>query len=328
MADGRLGSDAGALMRTCSSALVLAVAWSLSAQAQAPATGGRGPNSLFLAPKATAPAGWIAPNKPWTRLPELVAKHAAETDWTETIVSDELLHADYVSMGPGKKTPRRLNADTREWWIVQDGQLRFTIDGIEPFVASKGWLVQVPYRNVYQIETVGDRPSLRFEVNIANATKMYPLDETPVQVPGKTFVSVRVQGGTGAYDDLNKPYFDFNDVVSGKIARAGAFVTDVRGFANMIAGRPQQAPAPADKGHFHEESGEFWFILWGQVRFTVETQSTFIASQGDVVYAPKQMWHLASLAGDGPLSCRVAMNGYPDLAHAFEPPAAGRGRGR
>jgi len=220
-----------------------------------------------------------------------------------------------------------MNADTREWWIVQDGQVRFSIDGLEPFVASKGWLVQVPYRNVYQIETVGNRPSVRFEVNIAAATKMYPLDEAPVPVPGKTFMPVRVQGGKGVYDELNKPHFDFNDVVSGKIARAGAFVSDVRGFANMIAGRPQSAPPPTDKGHFHEESGEFWFIL-GEVRYSIETQPTFIANQGDVVYAPKQMWHLASLAGDGPISCRVAMNGYPDLAHNFEPPAGGPGRGR
>ena len=35
------------------------------------------------------------------------------------------------------------------------GQIRFHIQGQEPFVASKGWLVQVPYRNVYWMETVG-----------------------------------------------------------------------------------------------------------------------------------------------------------------------------
>ena len=62
------------------------------------------------------------------------------------------------------------------------------------------------------------------------------------------------------------------------------------------------------------------------MRYTIETQQTFVADQGDIVYAPKQMWHLASLAGDGAISCRVAMNGYPNLAHNFEPPA-GRGRG-
>ena len=77
-------------------------------------------------------------------------------------------------MAPGAKTPRRFRPDTRAWWIVQDGQIRFTIEGQEPFVASKGYLVQVPYRTVYSLETVGDKPSLRLEVNIAGAQTMYP----------------------------------------------------------------------------------------------------------------------------------------------------------
>jgi mannose-6-phosphate isomerase-like protein (cupin superfamily) len=45
-----------------------------------------------------------------------------------------------------------MNGDTREWWIVQSGTLRFTVDGREPVVATKGMMVQVPYRTLYQIE--------------------------------------------------------------------------------------------------------------------------------------------------------------------------------
>ena len=66
--------------------------------------------SVFLAPKAAAPAGWVAPNKPWTKLPDVLSKHAGEVDWSEAIVRDELLQADYISMGAGRKTTRRLNA--------------------------------------------------------------------------------------------------------------------------------------------------------------------------------------------------------------------------
>ena len=69
-------------------------------------------------------------------------------------------------MGPGGKTPRRMNGDTREWWIVQSGTLRFTVEGREPVVATKGVMVQVPYRTLYQIENVGTEPALRFEVNV------------------------------------------------------------------------------------------------------------------------------------------------------------------
>jgi mannose-6-phosphate isomerase-like protein (cupin superfamily) len=100
------------------------------------------------------------------------------------VVDDSSLHADYVSMAPGVKTPRQFHPDTRAWWIVQDGQIRFSIEGQEPFVASKGYLVQVPYRNVFSMETVGDKASLRLEVNIAGAKTMYPIDEQPAAAPG------------------------------------------------------------------------------------------------------------------------------------------------
>ena len=150
---------------------------------------GAGPQEqLVLAPKAAKLSEYVAPHKPHTKLAEVLAKHKGQADWVEPVVDDDNLHADYISMGPGKKTPRRMNADTREWWVVQDGQIRFTIDGQQPFVASKGYLVQVPYRNMYTMETVGDRPSLRFEVNIAKARKMYPMDGKPAPVAGFDFV--------------------------------------------------------------------------------------------------------------------------------------------
>jgi mannose-6-phosphate isomerase-like protein (cupin superfamily) len=281
----------------------------------APPAGGGGGQQIVWSPKAVKPSEWTPPHKPHTKISDLLARHKGQTDWVETIVDDETLHGDYISMGPGKKTPRRMNADTREWWVVQDGQIRFTIDGQEPFVASKGYIVQVPYRNLYTMETVGDQPSLRFEVNIAKARKMYPVDETPVPVAGMEYVRARV-AGRGTYDNGNKPFVDFNAVVAGT-DRTRQFVVDARGFANIILGRGAPPPNPADKGHFHLESSEFWFILTGQIRYTIEGVPTFIADQGDIVYVPKQRWHLASFAGEGP-SARLAMNGYPDLAHSYE----------
>ena len=67
---------------------------------------------------------------------------------------------------PAMKTPRQFHPDTRAWWIVQDGQIRFSIEGQEPFVASKGYMVQVPYRNIFSMETVGESRRC-VEVNIA-----------------------------------------------------------------------------------------------------------------------------------------------------------------
>jgi quercetin dioxygenase-like cupin family protein len=212
-----------------------------------------------------------------------------------------------------------MNADTHEWWIVQDGQIRFTIDGQEPFVASKGGLVQVPYRNMYTMETVGDTPSLRFEVNIARARKMYALEETPAPLAGNTYVKARI-AGRGKYEGRNKPYVDFNAVVAGTDPTR-EWVVDRDGYANIILGRGIPPPALTNKGHFHQESAEFWFIALGQIRYNIEGMPVFVAEPGDIVYAPKQRWHLASFAGDGP-SCRIAMNAFSDLGHSFDAEAA------
>jgi len=138
--------------------------------------------------------------------------------------------------GPAQKTPRRMNGDTREWWIVQSGSLKFTVDGREPLIATKGFMVQVPYRTLYQIETVGNEPALRFEVNVTRARKLYPMDETPVPLGGFDYVPTKVTGGRGILNGENRPVVDFNKVVAGQ-ERGGPFVSDDRAFANIIIGQ-------------------------------------------------------------------------------------------
>src|SRR5277367_2613862 len=91
---------------------------------------------LAWAPVPAQPATWVAPNRPLWKLADLLAQHKGQPNWTQTVASDSLLHADYISMAAGAKTPRRFHPDTREWWIVQDGQIRFNIEGQEAFIAS------------------------------------------------------------------------------------------------------------------------------------------------------------------------------------------------
>jgi mannose-6-phosphate isomerase-like protein (cupin superfamily) len=272
--------------------------------------------TLAWAPLPVQPATWVAPNKAIWRLSELLAAHKGQQNWTETVVSDSTLHADYISMAPGTKTPRMFHPDNRAWWIVQDGQIRFTIEGQEPFVASKGFLVQVPYRNIFSMETVGDKPSLRLEVNIGDAKTMYPIDEQPPALNGFNFVKVRISG-KGKYDEKNKPFLDFNQVVAANNMKQIRFIADDRAVANIIRGNPQN-PKDADKGHFHLVSSEFWFVLEGQIEYKIGSLPIFIADQGDIVYAPVQTWHRATHAGNGP-STRLAMNGYQDLLHNYQP---------
>jgi hypothetical protein len=66
---------------------------------------------LAWVPLPVQPAEWTTPNKPIWRLSELLATHQGQQNWSKTVVSDNLLHADYISKVPGAKTPRQFHPD-------------------------------------------------------------------------------------------------------------------------------------------------------------------------------------------------------------------------
>jgi len=273
-----------------------------------------------LAPKPAQLTPYTAPHKPHWQLSEVLAQNAGKPSWSLTVVDDAHLKAQYISMAPGESTPKRFYADNPAFWVVQDGQIRFTIDGQEPFVATKGFLVQVPYRIPFQMETVGDKPSLRFEVTVAGASVLYPNDATskPKPIDGVQFVPVTFTG-RGAYTDQNRPSLDFETQIVKGGQRAGAFVTDDRGFANLIRGRGAAPPPETDKGHFHLDYAEFWYIMEGQIDYLIEGMPLISAHQGDVVYVPKGRYHRASFGGQGQAT-RLAINGYPNGLHNYRAP--------
>ncbi len=288
--------------------------------------GGRGQMEIW-SPMPVKANQFVPPNKALTRISDLLAKHKGQPNWTEVVVHDHLFHGEYISMAAGAKTPRRFHQDHRVWWVVQDGQIRFTIEGQEPFVASKGFLVQVPKRLIYSLETVGDRPSLRFEVTNPASIVMYPADETPTPLPGIKYERARVASAKGSYDDANVPYIDYNLTIAGtqKPKRnqnqflgdpsAGGFVNV--GIVNIIRGDPAtQKPAlPDDRGHYHLTGPEAWFILEGQNEFLIGDVPLFVANQGDIVYAPAQTWHRPRHVGTG-MATRLAIVGYAN-SHVY-----------
>jgi mannose-6-phosphate isomerase-like protein (cupin superfamily) len=309
----------------------------LGQQAQAPQRGGgargRGPAApplIVWAPMPVQPINWIPPNKPVTRLKDLLAKHKADQNWTEVVVNDNLFHAEYIMMAPGQRTPKKFYPENRAFWMVQDGQIRFTIDGQEPFVASKGFLVQVPRRDMFSMETVGDKPSLRVEVTMANSydKAMYAADETPTPRPGVKYAKYRDDPQKGAYDDANVPFIDYNQTIAGHAVQKrnqNQWVGDPHGIANIIRGDPKtQPPAnPANKGHYHLSGPEWWLIPEGSLEWTMETNKpgskiTFVADQGDIVYAPAQVWHAIRFAGTG-MATRIAIVGYEN-SHVYQTP--------
>jgi mannose-6-phosphate isomerase-like protein (cupin superfamily) len=279
------------------------------------------------APKPVPMTPWKAPNKPIWRLSEIMAAHKGQADWVQPIVHDQDYDSNYISMAPGGKTKPQFWADDRIFWYVASGQIRFHIQGQEPFVASKGWLVQVPYRNIYWMETVGDAPSVRLETIRSNRTPLYPADSSDIAptAPGKVYIKTSYRTAPDPYSDVNKPYLDFWGDFVKRPATPGdhAFVADATNFMNVIRGHGTPTPPDSNKGHFHIDYSEFWVIAEGTVDYKMEGMPVFTANVGDVVYAPQGRWHRASWSGDT-IDTRIAINPRPYGMHNFDPGAGAR----
>ncbi|MBI3694973.1 MAG: cupin domain-containing protein [Acidobacteria bacterium] len=274
------------------------------------------PEAVSYAPKPTMLTNYTPPHKPHTKLAEVKAKHKGEAEWSEWVVKDDYLWSQYIQSAPGSMVSPRFHPDTREWWVILEGQIRFQIEGQQPFVARRRSMVQVPAQTIYSMETVGDQPAIRFETNIHNAQTLLP-ERPRVQAPGIEFVPVKLGRRPFPYGHENKPHINLDDLVAASPNYSGGrFVWDDRGVANIIYGYNSKLPPvnDNDRGHLHPECAEFWVILQGLIRYPIEGQGVVIASEGDVVYVPKFTYHAPRWWGDGP-SCRLAMNGYPDIAH-------------
>src|SRR5437763_8271679 len=160
------------------------------------------------------------------------------------------MHGEYIASAPGTKVSRRFHPDTREWWIVMDGQIRFNIEGQEAVTAVKGSMVQVPMQTIYSMETTGDKPSLRFEVNIAKAKTLYPKDVKPPDLPGFEFIPVKLNRKPGPYDRGNQPHINLYELAKQPNYIGGRFVHDDRAVANIIYGYEKNLPPlnPKDRG--------------------------------------------------------------------------------
>ncbi len=273
------------------------------------------------APQPVNPAPFMPPNKPLKKFVDILARHRGKTDWSETEVLTRDFIGQYISMGAGRRTKTLFYADDRVYWVVMSGQMRVTIDGVEPFIASKGFLVQVPYRVPYSMETVGDAPSLRFEVRPSGETPGYPVSETPDPAKGMKFVKA-VYSGRGKYDDVNKPYVDFEKDIVAANGKGGGVVKDDHTWANIIRSSAIPTPPDTDFGHFHENFAEFWIVLEGKEDFLIEGVPLITADVGDIVFAPEERWHRATAAGTG-MGTRLAMTPRPPSLHYYQPDHAG-----
>jgi quercetin dioxygenase-like cupin family protein len=279
----------------------------------------------YLAPKSVHPGKYVAPQKPIYRIQELKAKHAGHADWRQTIIDDDLLHAEYISAAPGNGLSKRFHPDNRAWWVVMEGEIQFEIEGQETFVARRGSIVQVPKQTMFALKTIGDKPSLRYEVNVAKSETLYPKGESPAKIPGFDFTVIRLARQPAPYGNGNVAHVTFDELARNPTYTRGLYlknvINDDRASSGFIYGYEKNLPplAKGDRGHYHTSGAESWIILAGQIKYTIEGQEPFIAEVGDVVYVPPFTYHSPRFYGDAP-ACRLSMNGYVGIAHLWDVP--------
>ena len=279
------------------------------------------------APQPIKLTPYTPPNRPWWKLADILKSHAGQQSWTQDISLSRDFHGQYIQMAPGEKTKTEFYADDRAFWMVQADQVRFTIEGQDPFVASKGFLVQVPERVPYSLETVGDVPALFFQMTPAGEQPSYPLTETPTPVKGWKYIQAAYTGeghyAQGPGPIVNRPYIDFNTEVVQGGKRIPVFVQDDKTYATIIRGpAPATPPQPTELGHFHENFPEIWFIEEGQMELQVEGEPIIIANQGDILQAAPERWHRLTSYGPG-MSTRIPIIPRPGNLHYVQQGGAG-----
>jgi quercetin dioxygenase-like cupin family protein len=277
------------------------------------------------APKPAQPPSYPPGVHAWTKLSDLAAKHKGEANWHEVIVDDGRLAGEYVGSAPGTRVPKRLHPDTREWFAVVEGEVRVEIEGQQAFTVTRGSIVNIPRQTMYSLETIGDKPSLRFHVNVARAKTLFPRDsqDAPAQLApsGSSWVPATLNRTPGVYDQFNQPTVNIHEAAAKNEKYAGGrFVRDDKSEMLIIYGYEKNLPPldPNDKGHFHAESAEFWLVFTGKIRYAFEGQQPFVASEGDIVYVPAGTWHATRFTGAEP-SCRLSITEYVGNALLLQP---------
>ena len=249
---------------------------------------------LDWAPKPDKMKDYAGANKLITRLDDVLARHTGQADWTEEVVQTERYDARWISMAPGTRTRTQFYGDDRTTWVVWGGQIRFTIKGQEPFIATKGFLVQVPLRVPYSMEVVGNEPGLRFEVTRGGGIlPSYPVDS-------------RADFGSSPPPPRNGQHYV-------KVS-----------YPSIPVGGGMGVPIPpaTNKGHFHVQNDEFWFILEGKIAYEVEGKGLIVSKAGDVVLALPGRFHRAGWA-PGQMDTRLAFNRSPTMQHNYAEDANG-----
>jgi len=294
----------------------------------------RPPRVLYF-PKPVQPTPYQPPMKPLVRLADLKAKHHGHTNWSELVILDSNTRAQMISAAPGSKVARRLHPDAPKWWVVQEGRIRFEIEGREGkfqiIEARKGSYVFAPERHLYSLEVIGDEPAIRFEVTLAEASSVFETPPKELASRDIQFIPVTLQTGPnpsdvpspdGKPDRLHVNIEDLEAAHRGQSSWSEPAMRKNRVRGNFIYGHARDNPKrkPGDRGHFHADFAEFWIVLRGRLRWFLEgIEQPIVAGEGDIVYAPPKTFHLPEFYGDGP-ACRLTSSTFPGANHIYDAP--------
>jgi mannose-6-phosphate isomerase-like protein (cupin superfamily) len=315
----------------CLTGLIAYFVVAAHAQTPADASAEQKPSAkVFYVAKPIQPAPYLPPMKPLVHLADLKNKHKGEVNWTELVVYDKNNRAEVTSAGPGSKLPRQLHSDAPEYWVVLEGRIRFEVEDppgeFQTFEAGKGDLVLAPERHLFSLQVIGSQPAIRLAVTLPDTSAIYETKPDHA-AQGMEYIPVTLFTGNNPDDVPNhgKPdrlFFNLEALEKehpGHRSWSDLAVRKNRAHANIICGYAADVKHIAgDLGHYHTDFAEIWTIMRGQQSFSIEGLKPFVASEGDIVYAPAKRWHLIEAAGDG-VSCRLAMTPYPNGNHLYQP---------
>ena len=277
-----------------------------AAPAFAQAGGEKGPERIVWAAQKVPESPYDGPNKPVTHIADILKAHQGQASWDQQVLLTRDFDGHYVSLAPGEKTKCMFYADDRVFGWIYSGQVKITIDGQQPFTATKGYLFDVAPRLSYCMENTGSTPVVFYRSTPAGQMPSYPDSETPTPVKGWRYIKARITS-TGGYEEPNQPYLDFNSYAAGG-GKSRDFAWDGHTSAHIIrSGNLAKLPPDTSWGHFHENMVEAWTVIEGNLDVLISGIGLVHAQTGDVVQANNERWHRATCAPNTGSCTRLAM---------------------
>ena len=289
------------------SLLLGALALALATPVFAQAGGENGPSRIVWAAHKTPDSPYTKPNRPVWHIADVLKAHQGKPSWDQQVLLTRDYDGHYVSMAPGEKTKCMFYADDRVFGWIYSGQVKITIDGQQPFTATKGYLFDVAPRLSYCVENTGTEPVVFYRSTPAGQVPSYPESETPTPIKGWVYEKARITS-TGGYEGVNQPSLDFNAYAAGG-GKSRDFAFDGHTAAHIIrAGALKQLPPDTSWGHFHENMVEAWVVIEGTLDVKISGVDGIVEGQlGDVIQANNERWHRATCAPNTGPCTRLAM---------------------